>query len=84
MQTFDYWQLLLRLLPEAIIVAGALVVLFVDQGCAKRLALSKRSLLGMSLSAANKHEPVLGRGASSITESAPGFAVHLAEVEVLA
>jgi CO/xanthine dehydrogenase Mo-binding subunit len=41
-----------------------------------------KELAAMSLSAANKHEPVLGRGASSITESAPGFAVHLAEVEV--
>ena len=28
------------------------------------------------------NEPVLGRGGSGITQSAPGFAVHLAEVEV--
>lgn len=28
------------------------------------------------------YEPVFGSGASAITESAPGFAVHLAEVEV--
>lgn len=45
-------------------------------------ALTLKQLAGMSLSASNKHEPVLGRGASSITESAPGFAVHLAEVDV--
>jgi CO/xanthine dehydrogenase Mo-binding subunit len=45
-------------------------------------SMTLKQIAGMSLSAANKHEPVLGRGASSITESAPGFAVHIAEVEV--
>src|SRR6478752_1966151 len=44
--------------------------------------LTLKELAGMSLSASNKHEPVLGRGASALTESAPGFAVQLAEVEV--
>ncbi len=36
----------------------------------------------MSMSVAGKFEPVYGRGASAITASAPGFAVHLAEVDV--
>lgn len=45
-------------------------------------SMTLKQIAGMSLSAANTHEPVLGRGASSITESAPGFAVHIAEVEV--
>jgi CO/xanthine dehydrogenase Mo-binding subunit len=34
------------------------------------------------MSFGGKYEPVLGSGASAITESAPGFAVHVAEVEV--
>jgi CO/xanthine dehydrogenase Mo-binding subunit len=34
------------------------------------------------MSFGQKYEPVLGSGGSAITTSAPGFAVHLAEVEV--
>jgi CO/xanthine dehydrogenase Mo-binding subunit len=45
-------------------------------------SMTLREIAGLSLSTANNHEPVYGRGASSITESAPGFAVHLVEVEV--
>jgi CO/xanthine dehydrogenase Mo-binding subunit len=45
-------------------------------------SMTLREVAGLSLSTANEHEPVLGRGSSSITESAPGFAVHLVEVEV--
>jgi len=36
----------------------------------------------MSMTFGGKYEPVFGRGSSAITESAPGFAAHLAEVEV--
>ena len=36
----------------------------------------------MSMSFAGKYEPVYGRGATAITESAPGFAAHLADVSV--
>lgn len=35
-----------------------------------------------SMTIAGKYEPVLGQGGSAITTNAPGFAVHLAEVEV--
>jgi CO/xanthine dehydrogenase Mo-binding subunit len=45
-------------------------------------SLTLKQIAGMSLSASSHHEPVLGAGASSLTESAPGFAVHIAEVEV--
>lgn len=41
---------------------------------------SLKEIAGRSMS--GKYEPVFGTGASAITESAPGFAVHLAEVEV--
>ena len=41
-----------------------------------------REIAQKSMSVAAGHEPVFGRGATAITESAPGFAVHLAEVEV--
>lgn len=43
---------------------------------------SLKQIAQMSMSVAAKHEPVFGRGSTAITESAPGFAVHLAEVEV--
>ena len=43
---------------------------------------SLKEIAAMSMSVAASHEPVYGTGASAITESAPGFAVHLAEVEV--
>ncbi|MDQ3412154.1 MAG: molybdopterin-dependent oxidoreductase, partial [Chloroflexota bacterium] len=43
---------------------------------------SLKEIAALSMSVAASHEPVYGTGASAITESAPGFAVHLAEVEV--
>ena len=43
---------------------------------------SLQEIAGMSMSFGGKYEPVYGRGASAITQSAPGFAAHLAEVEV--
>ena len=43
---------------------------------------SLRQIASMSMSFGGKYEPVYGRGATAITESAPGFAAHLAEVEV--
>jgi CO/xanthine dehydrogenase Mo-binding subunit len=36
----------------------------------------------LSMAMTGGYEPVLGRGGSGITQSAPGFAAHLAEVEV--
>ena len=45
-------------------------------------AVSLKEIAGMSMTVAGKYEPVYGRGASAITQSAPGFAAHLAEVEV--
>jgi CO/xanthine dehydrogenase Mo-binding subunit len=45
-------------------------------------SVSLKEIASISLSASNNHEPVFGTGSSSITESAPGFAAHLAEVEV--
>jgi CO/xanthine dehydrogenase Mo-binding subunit len=35
-----------------------------------------------SMTIAGKYEPVLGQGGSAITVNAPGFAVHIAEVEI--
>ncbi|MDQ3692396.1 MAG: xanthine dehydrogenase family protein molybdopterin-binding subunit [Chloroflexota bacterium] len=43
---------------------------------------SLKEIAALSMSVAASHEPVYGTGASAITEGAPGFAVHLAEVEV--
>ncbi|HEV2108528.1 MAG TPA: xanthine dehydrogenase family protein molybdopterin-binding subunit [Thermomicrobiales bacterium] len=43
---------------------------------------SLKEIASMSMTVGSKYEPVYGRGSSAITESAPGFAVHLAEVEV--
>jgi CO/xanthine dehydrogenase Mo-binding subunit len=43
---------------------------------------SLKQVASMSMSFGGKYEPVFGRGSSAITESAPGFAAHLAEVEV--
>lgn len=45
-------------------------------------SISLKEIADMSLTVAGKYEPVLGRGASAITNAAPGFAVHLAEVSV--
>lgn len=42
--------------------------------------LSLREIAERSTTVGNR--PVFGRGSSSVTETAPGFAVHLAEVEV--
>jgi CO/xanthine dehydrogenase Mo-binding subunit len=41
-----------------------------------------KDIANMSMSFAGKYEPVYGRGATAITESAPGFAAHLANVSV--
>ncbi|MGI8642750.1 MAG: xanthine dehydrogenase family protein molybdopterin-binding subunit [Thermomicrobiales bacterium] len=41
-----------------------------------------QEIAGISMTVGSKYEPVFGVGSSAITESAPGFAVHLAEVEV--
>jgi CO/xanthine dehydrogenase Mo-binding subunit len=41
-----------------------------------------KEIAEMSMSFAGKYEPVYGSGATAITESAPGFAVHLAGVSV--
>ena len=43
---------------------------------------SLQQIANMSMSFAGKYEPVLGRGSTAITESAPGFAAHLATAEV--
>jgi CO/xanthine dehydrogenase Mo-binding subunit len=43
---------------------------------------SMKEIATMTMSVAGKYEPVYGNGKSAITEIAPGFAVHLAEVEV--
>ncbi|MEA2528060.1 MAG: hypothetical protein QOF73_5287 [Thermomicrobiales bacterium] len=43
---------------------------------------SLKQIATMSMSFGQRFEPVYGRGGSAITTSAPGFAVHLAEVEV--
>jgi len=45
-------------------------------------ALTLKEIAGLSMSMSGGFQPVLGRGGSGITQSAPGFAVHLAEVEV--
>ena len=41
-----------------------------------------KEIANMSMSFSGKYEPVYGRGATAITESAPGFAAHLADVSV--
>jgi CO/xanthine dehydrogenase Mo-binding subunit len=43
---------------------------------------SLRELAGMTMTFGGKYEPVYGRGSSAQTQTAPGFAAHLAEVEV--
>ena len=45
-------------------------------------SVSLQQIAGMSMTFGGKYEPVFGRGSTAITESAPGFAVHLAEVSV--
>lgn len=41
-----------------------------------------KEIASMTMTVAGKYEPVYGTGRSAITETAPGFAVHLAEVAV--
>lgn len=41
-----------------------------------------REIASLTTSASNEYTPVYGKGATSITNSAPGFAVHLADVSV--
>ncbi|HTG43088.1 MAG TPA: NADH-quinone oxidoreductase subunit N, partial [Verrucomicrobiae bacterium] len=48
MIAFDYKLLLLRLLPETIIIVGAILVLFFDQAWAKSATLGKRSALAVA------------------------------------
>ncbi|HET8524838.1 MAG TPA: xanthine dehydrogenase family protein molybdopterin-binding subunit [Thermomicrobiales bacterium] len=43
---------------------------------------SLKQIASMSMTFGGKYEPVYGRGSSAITDSAPGFAAHLAQVEV--
>jgi CO/xanthine dehydrogenase Mo-binding subunit len=43
---------------------------------------SLKEIASMSMSFAGKYDPVYGRGQTAITESAPGFAAHLANVTV--
>ncbi len=45
-------------------------------------AVSLKQIASMSMSFGGKYPPVYGRGESAITDTAPGFAAHLAEVEV--
>ena len=41
-----------------------------------------KEVAALSLNMSHESQPVLGRGGSGITQSAPGFAGHIAEVEV--
>jgi CO/xanthine dehydrogenase Mo-binding subunit len=43
---------------------------------------SLKQIASMSMGFGQKFEPVYGRGSTAITASAPGFAVHVAEVEI--
>jgi CO/xanthine dehydrogenase Mo-binding subunit len=45
-------------------------------------SISLKEIAELSMAMTGGNEPVFGRGGSGITQSAPGFAVHLAEVEV--
>lgn len=45
-------------------------------------SMTLKEIAGLSLSMSGGFSPVQGRGGSGITQSAPGFAVHLAEVSV--
>jgi CO/xanthine dehydrogenase Mo-binding subunit len=45
-------------------------------------AISLKEIAELSMAMTGGNEPVLGRGGSGITQSAPGFAAHLAEVAV--
>ncbi|MGH2533787.1 MAG: xanthine dehydrogenase family protein molybdopterin-binding subunit [Thermomicrobiales bacterium] len=43
---------------------------------------SLKQIASMSMTFGGKYEPVYGRGSTAIVDSAPGFAAHVAEVEV--
>ena len=45
-------------------------------------SMTLKEIAAISMSMTSGQQPVLGRGGSGITQSAPGFAGHLAEVEV--
>ena len=45
-------------------------------------SITLKQIAQMSMSFGAKYEPVFGRGSTAITVSSPGFAAHLAEVEV--
>lgn len=45
-------------------------------------SITLKQIAQMSMTFGAKYEPVYGRGSTAITTSAPGFAAHLAEVEV--
>jgi CO/xanthine dehydrogenase Mo-binding subunit len=45
-------------------------------------AVSLKQIASMSMSFGGQYEPVYGRGSTAIVDTAPGFAVHVAEVEV--
>lgn len=45
-------------------------------------SISLKQLASMSMQVAGKYEPVYGKGSTAITDTAPGFAVHLVEVDV--
>jgi CO/xanthine dehydrogenase Mo-binding subunit len=45
-------------------------------------AITLKEIAELSMAMTGGNEPVLGRGGSGITQSAPGFAAHLAEVSV--
>ena len=45
-------------------------------------SLSLKEIAELSVAMTGGNQPVFGRGGSGITQSAPGFAAHLAEVEV--
>ncbi len=77
-QIFDIAAQALEAAPEDLeIVDGVVKVKGVPGG-----GLSLKEIAGRTMSAAGRNEPVYGTDGSAITESAPGFAVHLAEVEV--
>ncbi|MFM8594906.1 MAG: xanthine dehydrogenase family protein molybdopterin-binding subunit, partial [Chloroflexota bacterium] len=44
--------------------------------------ISLKAIAQKTMTVAGKYEPVYGKGSSAITESAPGFAAHLVEVDV--
>ncbi len=45
-------------------------------------SVSMKQIASLSMTVAGKYEPVFGKGSTAITEIAPGFAVHLAQVDV--